>query len=75
MLIAQCYDSLVAGGENLTTLSVEAARKALEMAKVDPGDVDLILVCSSTSDDLFGTGPQVGIGYVNVSFFVINASL
>jgi 3-oxoacyl-[acyl-carrier-protein] synthase III len=54
---------MVAGGENLTTLSVEAARKALEMAKVDPGDVDLILVCSSTSDDLFGTGPQVSIGY------------
>lgn len=50
---------VLSGGENLTTLSVEAARKALEMAKVDPADVDLILVCSSTSDDLFGTGPQI----------------
>ncbi|CAI8601415.1 unnamed protein product [Vicia faba] len=50
---------ILSGGENLTSLSIEAARKALEMAKLDPNDVDLILVCSSTSDDLFGTGPQI----------------
>lgn len=50
---------VLAGGENLTTLAVEAAGKALEMAKVDPNDVDLILMCTSTPDDLFGNAPQV----------------
>ncbi|XP_004507069.1 beta-ketoacyl-[acyl-carrier-protein] synthase III A, chloroplastic-like [Cicer arietinum] len=50
---------VLSGGESLTSLAVEAARKAIEMAKVDPNDVDLILVCSSTPDDLFGTGPQI----------------
>jgi len=56
----------------LTSLSIEAARKALEMAKVDPSDVDLILVCSSTSDDLFGTGPQVGMGYGCITTFYLD---
>ncbi|XP_027344834.1 3-oxoacyl-[acyl-carrier-protein] synthase 3 A, chloroplastic-like [Abrus precatorius] len=50
---------ILSGGENLATLAVEAAGKALEMAKVDPDDVDLILMCSSTPDDLFGTAPQI----------------
>lgn len=47
------------GKDNLTDLAAEAARKALEMAEVDPNDVDLILLCSSTPDDLFGSAPQV----------------
>lgn len=55
---------LLAGRENLTALAVEAAQKALQMAKVDPDDVDLILMCTSTPDDLFGTGPQVWIKHV-----------
>ncbi|KAK4362752.1 hypothetical protein RND71_017993 [Anisodus tanguticus] len=45
--------------ENLTDLAAEAARKALEMAEVDPNDVDLILLCSSTPEDLFGSAPQI----------------
>uniref|UniRef100_C0L7E3 beta-ketoacyl-[acyl-carrier-protein] synthase III n=1 Tax=Annona cherimola TaxID=49314 RepID=C0L7E3_ANNCH len=45
--------------ETLTGLSVDASRKALEMAQVDPNDVDLILLCTSTPDDLFGSGPQI----------------
>ena len=36
---------MLAGKDNLTGLAVEAARKALEMAKVDPDDLDLILMC------------------------------
>ncbi|KAF1865783.1 hypothetical protein Lal_00021784 [Lupinus albus] len=50
---------VLSGNENLTTLAVEAARKALEMAKVDPDDIDLILMCTSTPDDLFGNGPKI----------------
>lgn len=52
-------DVMLAGGESLTTLSVEAARKALLMAKVDPDDVGLVLLCTSTPEDLFGNAPQV----------------
>jgi 3-oxoacyl-[acyl-carrier-protein] synthase-3 len=38
---------------------VEASKKALEMANVDPQDIDLLLLCTSTPDDLFGSAPQV----------------
>ena len=52
---------MLAGKDNLTSLAVEAARKALEMAKVDPDDLDLILMCTSTAEDLFGSAPQVWV--------------
>lgn len=48
------------GGDSLITLAADAAKKALEMAKVDPDDIDLILMCTSTPEDLFGSAPQVG---------------
>ncbi|KAG6579425.1 3-oxoacyl-[acyl-carrier-protein] synthase 3 B, chloroplastic, partial [Cucurbita argyrosperma subsp. sororia] len=44
---------------SLTALAAEAARGALQMAQVDPDDVDLILMCTSTPEDLFGSAPQV----------------
>ncbi|KAK6934879.1 3-Oxoacyl-[acyl-carrier-protein (ACP)] synthase III [Dillenia turbinata] len=50
---------VLSGNESLTALAVEAARKALQMARVDPDDVDLVLMCTSTPEDLFGSGPQV----------------
>lgn len=52
----------VPGKESLVSISAEAASKALQMAEVDPDDVDLILLCSSTAEDLFGSAPQV-LGY------------
>ncbi|CAI6012631.1 unnamed protein product [Closterium sp. NIES-65] len=42
--------------ETMTGLATEASRKALEMAGVDPADVDLIIFCTSTPDDIFGGG-------------------
>lgn len=50
---------VLSGKDSLTDLAAEAARKALEMAEVDPNDVDLILLCSSTPEDLFGSAPQI----------------
>lgn len=47
------------GNESLISLSVEAARRALQMADVDPDDVDLVLMCTSTPEELFGSAPQV----------------
>ncbi|CAJ2661461.1 3-oxoacyl-(acyl-carrier-protein) synthase chloroplastic-like [Trifolium pratense] len=50
---------VLSGGDSLTTLAAEAAKKALEMAKLDPDDIDLILMCTSTPEDLFGSAPQI----------------
>ncbi|KAI4311662.1 hypothetical protein MLD38_036540 [Melastoma candidum] len=50
---------VLSGNENLTSLAVEAAKKALEMAKVEPDDLDLVLMCTSTPEDLFGSAPQI----------------
>lgn len=57
---------VLTGEESLTTIAGEAAKKALEMAKVHPDDIDLILMCTSTPDDLFGSAPQVWVH--NVSY-------
>ncbi|KAI8564225.1 hypothetical protein RHMOL_Rhmol03G0165700 [Rhododendron molle] len=50
---------ILAGNDTLTALAVKAARKALQMAEVDPDDVDLVLLCTSTPEDLFGSAPQI----------------
>lgn len=55
-----CYVD-ASGKDSLTDLAVEAAKKALQMAEVDPDDVDLVLLCTSTPEDLFGSAPQVYI--------------
>lgn len=49
----------ISGKDSLNALAVEAAKKALEMAQVGPNEVDLILLCTSTPEDLFGSAPQV----------------
>jgi 3-oxoacyl-[acyl-carrier-protein] synthase III len=50
----------VAGpGETVSSLAAEAARAALLHAGWDPGDLDLILLATSSPDDLFGTAPRV----------------
>ncbi|WZZ86359.1 hypothetical protein YC2023_114938 [Brassica napus] len=50
---------VVSGKDSLVGLAVEAATKALEMAEVAPEDIDLVLMCTSTPDDLFGAAPQI----------------
>ncbi|KAL2465771.1 3-oxoacyl-[acyl-carrier-protein] synthase III [Abeliophyllum distichum] len=50
---------VLSGKDSLTALAAEAAKKALEMAEVDPDDVDLVLMCTSTPEDLFGSAPQI----------------
>jgi 3-oxoacyl-[acyl-carrier-protein] synthase-3 len=50
----------VAGpGETVTSLAAEAARAALAHAGWAAEDVDLILLATSSPDDLFGTAPRV----------------
>uniref|UniRef100_A0A077ETE5 beta-ketoacyl-[acyl-carrier-protein] synthase III n=1 Tax=Vernicia fordii TaxID=73154 RepID=A0A077ETE5_VERFO len=50
---------VLTGKESLVALAAEAARKALQMAEVEPDDVDLVLMCTSTPEDLFGSAPQI----------------
>ncbi|KAL3643042.1 Beta-ketoacyl-[acyl-carrier-protein] synthase III A, chloroplastic [Castilleja foliolosa] len=50
---------IISGKDSLTDLAVEAAKKALQMAEVDPDDVDLVLLCTSTPEDLFGSAPLI----------------
>jgi len=45
--------------EPLTELASRAARAALDHAGWSPADLDLILLATSSPDDLFGTAPRV----------------
>ncbi|CAO2820520.1 unnamed protein product [Amaranthus hypochondriacus] len=50
---------VLSGEDSLIGLAAEAAKNALQMANVHPDDVDLVLMCTSTGEDLFGSAPQV----------------
>lgn len=50
---------LAATGESLSELSAQAAAAALSMAGLAPAEVDLIILATSTPDDLFGSACQV----------------
>lgn len=56
----------VAGeGETTASLATQAARAALEMAQVAPGEIDLIILATATPDQTFpasATSVQVGLG-------------
>ncbi|MGK7958682.1 MAG: beta-ketoacyl-ACP synthase III [Crocosphaera sp.] len=44
---------------SLSELSAQAATQAIAMAGLTPGDIDLIILATSTADDLFGSGAKV----------------
>ncbi|MFM7471216.1 MAG: ketoacyl-ACP synthase III [Nodosilinea sp. LVE1205-7] len=50
---------LASHGDSLGSLASQAARQALAMAGVEAGAVQLILLATSTPDDLFGSACQV----------------
>jgi 3-oxoacyl-[acyl-carrier-protein] synthase-3 len=50
---------LAGPGETVTTMATEAARAALLHAGWEPNDLDLILLATSSPDDLFATAPRV----------------
>ena len=62
--------------ESLVMLSHTAASRALAMAKWDPGSIDLVLLATSTPDDLFGSAPQVQakLGALNAVAFDLTAA-
>ncbi len=52
---------ILAEGESLAEHAAAAARNALEMAGVDGSDVDMVLLATSSPDDLFGSACQVAL--------------
>ncbi len=67
---------VLAGNETLTDLGAKAALKALEMADWPPESLDLVLLATSTPDDLFGSAPkiQAKIGALNAAAFDLTAA-
>ncbi|MFM1800252.1 MAG: hypothetical protein RLZZ117_2530 [Cyanobacteriota bacterium] len=50
---------LAAPGESVTTMATEAARAALDHAGWEADQLDLLVLATSSPDDLFGTAPRV----------------
>lgn len=67
---------LAAPQDSLSTIATQAARNALDMAGVAPTDVDLIILATSTSDDLFGSASriQVELGATQAAAFDLTAA-
>ncbi|KAG0476223.1 hypothetical protein HPP92_013064 [Vanilla planifolia] len=67
---------VLSGDENLNGLALKAASGALEMSSVLADDVDLLILCTSTPDDLFGGGGQIqrDLGCKNAWTFDITAA-
>lgn len=50
---------LATPAESVTTIATQAAQGALVMAGLSPMDLDLIILATSTADDLFGSASQI----------------
>jgi 3-oxoacyl-[acyl-carrier-protein] synthase III len=50
---------LASENESLGELATQAAQRALAMAKIPASEVDLIILATSTADDLFGSAAQI----------------
>ncbi|MGI2907833.1 beta-ketoacyl-ACP synthase 3 [Tolypothrix sp. VBCCA 56010] len=50
---------LAGDGESLKTIATMASKKAIAAAGITAADIDLILLATSTPDDLFGTACQI----------------
>jgi len=45
--------------QDLRTLAVKAGQNALDMAGITAQDLDMVICCTSTPDDLFGAAPRI----------------
>lgn len=67
----------LAGAEgSLTAIATQAAQAALEAAGLAPSDLDLIILATSTADDLFGSASKVQaeLGAVKAAAFDLTAA-
>lgn len=50
---------IISGAESTASLAAQAGKRAIDRANLTPQDIDLIVVATSTTDDLFGTASKV----------------
>lgn len=62
--------------ESLVEIATKAAQNALDMAQVDPRELDLVILATSTPDDLFGSAVsvQTAVGASNAVAFDLTAA-
>lgn len=62
--------------ESIKTLSTDAAQRALDMSGLSPEDIDLVLVATSSPDDMFGDATSVAanLGCTNAVAFDLTAA-
>ncbi len=67
---------IIGENESLIDLATDAAKKALEMSKWDEKTVDLIILATSTPEDLFGSAPKIqsNLGAINAVAFDLTAA-
>ena len=67
---------VITGDETLTSLGAHAAKQALERANVKAEDLDLIILATSSPDDIFGSACtiQAAIGAKNALAFDLTAA-
>jgi len=71
-----CQRRIIGEHESLIDLATEAARNALKMAKWDEKTIDLIILATSTPEDLFGSAPKIqsNLGATNAVAFDLTAA-
>jgi len=67
---------VIGKNESLIELATDAALKAIKMAKWDEKTIDLIILATSTPEDLFGSAPkiQANLGATNSVAFDLTAA-
>lgn len=50
---------VIASGSSLRDIALQSAQQALKAANVNPEDIDLVVVATSSPDDMFGDAPSV----------------
>uniref|UniRef100_A0A1Z1MEK1 Beta-ketoacyl-[acyl-carrier-protein] synthase III n=1 Tax=Polysiphonia infestans TaxID=2006978 RepID=A0A1Z1MEK1_9FLOR len=63
-------------GQSVTDLAVQASLQAMESISMDPSNIDLIILATSSPNDLFGSASKVQykIGAVNACAFDLTAA-
>lgn len=70
------HDKVWDENESLKILSIKAGEKAMKMCTIDPLDIDLIIIASSSQEDLFGDASSIGtcLGCDNAFCFDLTAA-
>lgn len=70
------HDDEVSKFESISTLAADAAKNALDMSGLSPDDIDLVLVATSSPDDMFGDATTVAasLGCKNAVAFDLTAA-